>query len=89
MLPRLPPAPGSSATSVHYGIIIADTGSGVGTLAYKSAPSGKKIIFLERRGYLPREKDNWIPKTVFIDNKYKAKESWKNKDGDMFYPGIH
>ena len=25
----------------------------------------------------------------FFDNKYKAKESWKNKDGDMFYPGIH
>ena len=44
---------------------------------------------LERGGYLPREKDNWSSKTVFIDNKYKAKETWRDKDGGTFHPGIH
>lgn len=44
---------------------------------------------MERGGYLPREKDNWSSKAVFIDNKYKAKETWMDKDGDIFHPGIH
>ena len=39
-------------------------------------------------GYLPREKENWNPKTVLIDNKYKAQETWKDKDGGTFHPGI-
>jgi hypothetical protein len=73
----------------HYDIIIIGTGPGGGTLAYKLAPSGKKILLLERGGYLPREKDNWSSKTVFIDDKYKAKETWKEKDGGTFHPGIH
>ncbi|HSF68440.1 MAG TPA: GMC family oxidoreductase [Nitrospiraceae bacterium] len=75
--------------STHYDIIIIGTGPGGGTLAYRLAPSGKKILLLERGGYLPREKDNWSSKTVFIDNKYKAKETWKDKDGNTFHPGIH
>ena len=75
--------------STRYDVIITGTGLGGGTLAYKLAPSGKKILLLERGGYLPREKGNWISKTVFIDNKYKAKETWKDKAGDTFHPGIH
>jgi choline dehydrogenase-like flavoprotein len=76
-------------SSTHYDVIIIGTGPGGGTLAYKLAPSGKKILLLERGGYLPREKDNWSSKSVFIDNKYKAKETWKDKDGGIFHPGIH
>ena len=83
--PRLSPM----STTTHYDIIIIGTGPGGGTLAYKLAPSGKKILLLERGGYLPREKDNGSSKTVFIDNKYKAKETWKDKNGGTFHPGIH
>lgn len=75
--------------SAHYDIIIIGTGPGGGTLVYKLAPSGKKILLLERGGYLPREKDNWNSRTVFIENRYKAKETWYDKDGNTFYPGIH
>jgi len=75
--------------STHYDVIIIGTGPGGGTLAYKLAPSGKRILLLERGHYLPREKDNWSSKTVFIDNKYKAKETWRDKDGGTFHPGIH
>lgn len=73
----------------HYDVIIIGTGPGGGTLAYKLAPSGKKILLLERGDYLPREKDNWNSKTVFIENRYKAKETWKDKNGGTFHPGIH
>lgn len=62
------------STLTHYDVIIIGTGPGGGTLAYKLVPSGKKILLLERGGYLPREKYNWSSKTVYIDNKYKARK---------------
>lgn len=39
------------STSTHYDAIIIGTGPGAGTLAYKLALSGKKILLLERGGY--------------------------------------
>jgi len=42
----------------HYDVIIIGSGAGGGTLAYKLAPSGKRILPLERGDYVPREKDN-------------------------------
>lgn len=75
--------------STHYDVIIIGTGAGGGTLAYKLAPSGKKILLLERGGYLPREKDNWSSRAVFAENKYKAKVTWRDKQGKAFHPGIH
>ena len=41
--------------SEHYDVIIIGTGAGGGTLAYKLAPSGKRILVLERGDYVPRE----------------------------------
>lgn len=73
----------------QYDIIIIGTGAGGGTLAYKLAPSGKKILLLDRGGYLPREKDNWDSRAVFVENKYKAGVSWQDKRGATFHPGIH
>ena len=57
-------------------------------MAYRLAPSGKKILLLEWGDYLPREKDNWSSKTVFIENKYKAKETRKDKDGGPGRPPV-
>ena len=76
------------AENNRYDIIIIGTGAGGGTLAYHLAPSGKRILLLERGGYLPREKDNWDAKAVFVESKYRAKETWYDKDGKPFYPGI-
>ena len=61
----------------HVDVIIIGTGAGGGTLAYDLASSGKRILLLERGDYLPREKDNWDTRAVFIDAKYKAKEVWR------------
>jgi len=43
----------------HYDVIIIGSGAGGGTLAYRLAPSGKRILILERGDYLPREPENW------------------------------
>jgi choline dehydrogenase-like flavoprotein len=76
------------STHNHYDVIIIGSGAGGGTLAYKLAPSGKRILVLERGGFLPREKDNWSTRAVFIDGKYK-KESWYDRKGKEFHPGQH
>jgi len=70
----------------HYDVIIIGSGAGGGTLAYKLAPTGKKILILERGGYVPREKDNWSPKAVNLEGKYQTKEKWRDKDGNELHP---
>jgi choline dehydrogenase-like flavoprotein len=43
----------------RYDVIIIGSGAGGGTLAYCLAPSGKRILILERGDFLPREQENW------------------------------
>ena len=57
-------------TTEHYDVIIIGTGAGGGTLAHKLAPSGKRILLLERGGYLPREPENWDSREVFLKDRY-------------------
>ena len=33
-------------------------------------------------------KDNWDSRAVFVESKYRAKETWYDKDGKAFHPGI-
>jgi choline dehydrogenase-like flavoprotein len=75
--------------SKHYDIVIVGSGAGGSTLAQRLAPTGKSILILERGEHLPREADNWSPKAVFIDNKYRAKESWYDRHGRAFHPNTH
>ena len=73
-------------TDNRYDVIIIGTGAGGGTLAYHLAPSGKRILILERGDYVPREKANWDPQLVNVDAHYNAKESWLDKDGKDLHP---
>ena len=70
----------------HYDVIIIGTGAGGGTLAHKLAPSGKKILLLERGGYLPREPENWDSREVFRKERYLDDEMWLDKDGTPYKP---
>ena len=45
--------------SQRYDAIVIGTGAGGGTLLSRLAPTGKRILVLERGPFLPREKDNW------------------------------
>ena len=73
----------------HYDVIIIGTGAGGGTLAERLAPTGKKILLLERGTFVPREKDNWSTQAVFLDQKYTTQENWFDKKGKAFRPGMH
>lgn len=70
----------------HYDVIIIGSGAGGGTLAHKLAPSGKRILILERGDYVPREKANWDPRLVNLEGKYNTKEVWRDKDGKELHP---
>jgi choline dehydrogenase-like flavoprotein len=72
--------------SNHYDVIIIGTGAGGGTLARRLAPSGKKILLLERGGYVPRERDNWDSRAVNVEAKYNTKESWFDREGRALHP---
>jgi len=75
--------------TTHFDIVIVGSGAGGGTLAQRLAPTGKSILILERGEHLPREAENWDPKAVFIDNRYRAKESWYDRHGHPFHPNTH
>jgi len=70
----------------HYDVIIIGTGAGGGTLARKLAPTGKRVLLLERGGYVPREKDNWSTRAVNVEGKYQTKEVWHDRDGKELHP---
>ncbi|MEU3993190.1 GMC family oxidoreductase [Streptomyces platensis] len=73
----------------HYDVIIIGTGAGGGTLAHRLAPTGKRVLILERGGYLPRERDNWDSTAVFVKGKYRAPEFWYDKQGKEFPPEVN
>jgi choline dehydrogenase-like flavoprotein len=70
----------------HYDVIIIGTGAGGGTLARKLAPSGKKILILERGDFVKREPDNWNPRAVNLEGKYNTKEVWYDRSGKPLHP---
>jgi choline dehydrogenase-like flavoprotein len=72
-----------------YDLIIVGTGAGGGTLARHLAPSGKRILVLERGDWLPREPQNWLAQDVFVDNRYVSPDTWYDGSGKPFQPQIH
>jgi choline dehydrogenase-like flavoprotein len=72
-----------------YDVIIIGSGAGGGTLARHLAPSGKKILILERGDWLPREQPNWSAHDVFVDNRYVSEDTWYDAKGKPFQPQIH
>ncbi len=73
-------------TNGHYDFIIIGTGAGGGTLAYKLASSGKKILILERGGFVKRGLENWDSRKVNVEGHYNTKEVWYDREGKPLHP---
>lgn len=69
-----------------YDLIIIGTGAGGGTLAYKLAPTGKKILILERGDFMPLEEQNRSNVDIFKRERYHAPEQWYDSAGEPFSP---
>ena len=72
-----------------YDVIIIGTGAGGGTLARHVAPSGKRVLLLERGDWLPREPENWSTADVFVDGRYISPDTWYDEKGKPFQPQVH
>jgi choline dehydrogenase-like flavoprotein len=74
----------------HYDVIVIGSGAGGGTVTHALAPTGKRILLLERGGWMPREPQNWDPASVWRDGRYRNSGQWVDDDtGAMFTPKQH
>ncbi|MRX49935.1 dehydrogenase [Paracoccus sp. S-4012] len=78
-----------ATADARYDLIIIGSGPGGGAVAWRLAATGKRILILERGGYLPRSRDNWDTREVFTKARYQAKETWTAANGEEFHPGLH
>jgi choline dehydrogenase-like flavoprotein len=70
----------------HYDVIIVGTGAGGGTLAQKLAPTGKRILVLERGGRMALEEQNRADVDVFKKERYHARNSGTTRMESPFRP---
>ena len=73
----------------HYDVIVIGSGAGGGTLTHALAPTGKKVLLLERGGWYPREKENWSSMSVWGDLRYRNAGRWVDQHGKEFNPKQH
>lgn len=73
----------------RYDVIIIGAGPGGGTMAWKLAQTGKRILLVERGAYLKRERQNWDTDEVFAKGRYQVDETWRSSSGASFKPGLH
>ncbi|NYJ08564.1 GMC oxidoreductase [Petropleomorpha daqingensis] len=71
----------------HVDVIVIGSGAGGGTVTWALAPTGKKILLLERGDWLPREIENWSPTAVWAEGRYHNSGEWTDgADGSSFAP---
>jgi choline dehydrogenase-like flavoprotein len=73
----------------EYDVIIIGSGVGGSMTARRLAENGARVLILERGDFVPREPENWDVQTVFFDKKYKARDTWLDKTGKPFDPGVY
>ncbi len=79
----------TESTDLSASVVIVGSGMGGGTLAWGLAQRGIDCLVLERGFALPREPQNWDPRAVFVDRRYKPSEKWSTPHGGSFAPGVH
>jgi choline dehydrogenase-like flavoprotein len=73
----------------HFDVAVIGSGAGGGTLAYALAPTGKKILLLERGDWHRREVDNWSSQVVWGELRYRNAGLWTDQNGRQFNPKQH
>ncbi|HSF07636.1 MAG TPA: GMC family oxidoreductase [Methylomirabilota bacterium] len=72
--------------ATRYDVAIIGTGAGGGTLAWALAPTGRRILILERGDWVPRELANWSTRAVNVEGRYQTREVWRDADGQPLHP---
>jgi choline dehydrogenase-like flavoprotein len=72
--------------STHYDVLIIGSGAGGGTLARHLAPTGARILIVERGDFVAREKENWSSTAVNVLGRYHTRETWRDGRGEKLHP---
>ena len=73
-----------------YDVIIIGTGAGGGTLARHLAPSGKRILLLERGDWLTREpRELGRRRACSSTTAMSPPDTWYDENGKAFQPQVH
>ncbi len=76
-------------TRERYDVVIIGTGAGGGTVAHALSQTSARILIVERGDFVPQEDDNWNPRAVWKDLRYRAREQWLDGRGEKFVPYTH
>ena len=74
----------------HYDLIVIGTGPGGASLAHRLAPTGKRILMLERGDYLPRSRDelgrqDGVRRRPLPGHRHLVRRGRQRR----FHPGLH
>jgi len=75
--------------SEHFDVVIIGSGTGGGTVAHTLAPTGARILVAERGDFIPQEEENWDPRAVWGELRYRTSERWLDGDDQEFLPYTH
>ncbi|NOT43510.1 MAG: GMC family oxidoreductase, partial [Acidobacteria bacterium] len=73
----------------QYDVVVIGSGAGGGTIAHALAPTGARILLLERGDFVPQESSNWDPAAVWKHLRYRTTERWLDEEGREFQPYTH
>ncbi len=70
----------------NYDAIIIGSGAGGASTAYKLVKAGKKVLVIERGGFVPRDGSTLDVKKVFVDGVFNNKDVWVDGVNQKFVP---
>ena len=73
----------------RFDIVIIGSGTGGGTVAHALSASGARMLIVERGDFIPQEEENWSPRAVWGELRYRTKERWLDGQGKEFLPYTH
>jgi choline dehydrogenase-like flavoprotein len=74
-------------TGMVADVVIIGSGVGGSAVAWEPASTNARVLAIERGEDLPRELENWDAEAVFGQLRYRARETWLNRENERYRPG--
>jgi choline dehydrogenase-like flavoprotein len=68
-------------------VIVVGSGAGGAATAYRLIKTGRRVLLLEKGGFLPRDRSTLDVKQVFKSGRFKNQEHWVDGANKEFVPG--
>ena len=75
--------------TIDCDVAIVGSGMGGATTAWALRESGLRVLVLEQGDFLPLERENWSPRAVHQQLRYKNAATWYTAEGRSFVPGFY